>query len=68
MASFASPDRDREQEAACLKQKFRAVSRRIEWRERLKKAAWWITLCGVAFAGAFVAMATVQLFISLRLA
>jgi hypothetical protein len=58
MASFKSRDREPEVEAARLKRQFKAVSRRIEWRTRLQKAMWWLTVCAVAstttFAGTWM--------------
>lgn len=63
MASFKSRDRDPEAEAARLKRKFQAVSRRIEWRLWLKEAFWWLTLCGVASAGAFAGMTILRLLV-----
>jgi hypothetical protein len=58
MASFKSPDRDPEVEAARLKRRFQAVSRRIDRRSRFHEVMWWLTVCAVAstttFAGTWV--------------
>jgi hypothetical protein len=39
-------------EAARLKQRFRSVSRRVEWRNRLGEAGWWTTVVTIATAAA----------------
>jgi hypothetical protein len=45
-----------EAEAAKLKQRFRSVTRRVEWRHRLREAGWWTTVCAIATIGAFAGM------------
>jgi hypothetical protein len=48
---------DPEKEAERLKRKFRSVSRRIEWRQRLTEARWWGTVVVVGSVSAFVGTA-----------
>ena len=57
MASCKVLHKDPEKEAERLKRKFRSVSRRIEWRQRLNEARWWATVFVVAFMSAFVGTA-----------
>lgn len=56
MASFKSPDRDPEGEASRLRRRFRSVSRRIEWRYRLRKGLWWGAIGAAATLGAGIAL------------
>jgi len=46
-----------EKEAERLKRKFRSVSRRIEWRQRLNEGRWWATVFVVASMSAFIGTA-----------
>ncbi|MGA7456357.1 MAG: hypothetical protein WBW51_03375 [Methyloceanibacter sp.] len=61
MASFKSPDRNPEAEAGRLRRRFRSVSRRVEWRYRLREGLWWTSVCAVAMAAAFAGMALLWL-------
>ena len=61
MASFKSSDRNPEAEGDRLRQRFRSVSRRVEWRYRLREGLWWATVCAVAMAAAFAAVALLWL-------
>jgi uncharacterized membrane protein len=49
--------RDPEKEAERLKHKFRSISRKIEWRYRVKEMLWWLTVCVVASISAFAGVA-----------
>jgi hypothetical protein len=57
MASCKVLRNNPEKAAERLKRKFRSVSRRIEWRERLNEARWWGTVFVVASMSAFVGTA-----------
>jgi hypothetical protein len=57
MASCKVLPKDSEKQAERLKRKFRSVSRRIEWRQRLIEARWWTTVFVVASMSAFVGTA-----------
>jgi uncharacterized membrane protein len=57
MASCKVLHKDPEKEAERLKRKFRSVSRRIEWRQRLNEARWWGKVFVVATMSAFVGTA-----------
>ena len=57
MASCKVLPKDPEKEAQRLKRKFRSVSQRIEWRQRLNEARWWTTVFVVASMSAFVGTA-----------
>jgi hypothetical protein len=50
MASFKSPDRNPRWTPDRLRHRFRSVSRRVEWRYRLREGLWWATVCAVAMA------------------
>ena len=52
MASFKSPYRNPQVEAARLRGQFRSVSRRVEWRYRLRDVLLWVTVCAVATVSA----------------
>jgi len=53
--------KDPEKQAERLKRKFRSVSRRIEWRQRLSEARWWTTFFIVAVMSAFLGTALLWL-------
>ena len=61
MAPFKSSDRNPEAEADRLRHRFRSVSRRVEWRYRLREGLWWAIICAVAMTAAFAGMALLWL-------
>jgi hypothetical protein len=54
MSGYRTGDADAAAER--LKERFRAVSRRIEWRDKLNEIVWWALVIAIAMSGAFVGM------------